>query len=227
MHQSQSSSDQETAPAINNFALALAIPKPMDGVDPKRQHSRGQSSRLEKTLIRFSSWKMLVQIIIMSPGFIVPVYFGVHYANQCPIQPLINVFMIVHGCTNLANAILLLIGFISANYIKRSSSSSPYTRRLFIGSLIGQLVVLLFSIAWLVAGQIWVFGAQSKGFQSTDVTQSTTYCASVLFWNAFVMIFITYGIYFILILVFVVLFIVKRYRAKREVVPTFDTGMQY
>jgi hypothetical protein len=129
--------------------------------------------------------------------------------------------MIVHGCANLATGMLLFVGFISANYIKRSSSSSPCARHLFIGSLIGQLVVLLFSIAWLVAGQIWIFGAQSKDFQSTDSTQSITYCNSVLFWNAFAMIFITYGVFLILILVLVGRFIVKRYKAKREVVSTF------
>ncbi|CAF0863510.1 unnamed protein product [Adineta steineri] len=223
MHQSQLSPDQKTISTINTFVVE--IPKSIDSVDQKQQHNNGQNSRLDKALIKFSSWKMLVQIILMTPSFIVPIYFGVHYANLCLIQPLINVFMIVHGCVSFANVMLLLIGFISATYIKRSASSSPHARRLFIGSLIGQLVVLIFSIAWLVPGLIWIFGAKSNGFQSKDPTQSTTYCPATLFWNAFAMIFITIGLYSILIFLVAGIFIVKRYKAKRKTVLSFDTKM--
>ncbi|CAF3933575.1 unnamed protein product, partial [Adineta steineri] len=92
MHQSQPSPDQKTISTINTFVVE--IPKSIDTVDQKQQ----QNSQLDKALIKFSSWKMLAQIIVMTPSFIVPIYFGVHYANQCLIQPLINVFMIVHGC---------------------------------------------------------------------------------------------------------------------------------
>jgi hypothetical protein len=158
----------------------------------------------------------------MTPSFVIPLYFGIHYIGQCPIQPLINTFLIGHGYSNLATVMLLLIAFISAKYIRQSFNPSSYARYLLIISLIGHLVILLFSIAWLVAGQIWVFGAQSNGFQSTDPRQSATYCHSTLFWNAFGIIFATYGIFLILILVIAGRFIIKRCKAKRKVISTYD-----
>ena len=186
------------------------------------QHSNVQKSRLEKMIIRFSSWKMFVQSILMIPSFIVPLYFGIHYMGQCPIQPLIDVYLIVQGCLNFGNVLLLLLAFIAAKCISRSPDPSPYARYMFIGSMVGQLVLFLFSIAWLIAGQIWIFGARSNGFQTADPIQSATYCRGALYWNAFASIIITYVIMLVFTLVFVVRFIVKRYKAKRKAVSTLD-----
>jgi len=190
--------------------------------DRERQLDNIQKGRLDKAVIRFSSWIILFQIIFTIPPSVVGLYYGINYGNQCPIQPLINVFLIVHGCCSLVNGIVLLIGFIAANYIKRSSSPSPYARCLLAGSLIGQLVLFLFLVAWLVVGQVWVFGALSNGFQSNDSTRLTTYCYSILFWNGFAVIIITYAVWLILTLVFVVRFIIKRRKIKHKTALTTD-----
>jgi Mn2+/Fe2+ NRAMP family transporter len=158
----------------------------------------------------------------MLPSVVVLLYFGTNHINDCPIQPFISVFMIVTGWSNLVNAMLFMTAFITANYMKRSSDPSPYTRYLLIGSLIGQLILLIFSVGWLVAGQIWVFGVQLKGFQSTDPTQPATYCHSAVFWNGFATIFITYAIWLILILAFARRFIIKRCDAKRKAASAYE-----
>lgn len=101
--------------------------------------------------------------------------------NQCPIQPLINIFLIVHGCSNLASGIVLLVGFLASKYIKKSPTPSPWARRLCIATLIGQLMYLIFLIVWLIVGQVWIFGALTHGFQSSNSTDSATYCDSHLF----------------------------------------------
>jgi hypothetical protein len=151
----------------------------------------------------------------MIPGFAVELSYGIIYANQCPIQPLINIFLIVHGCSLMTNAILLLTGFLAARYIKRSLSPSPCFQRLAVGSIIGQLIILFFDIVWLIVGQVWIFGAQRAGVQTSNSTLTTTYCHSNLFWSGFVLIIINYAVLLIIILVVVVRFIIKRRKIKQ------------
>jgi hypothetical protein len=212
--------DQETTAAIT--VADVANPGSNNTIDPEQQLSNTQKDRLDKAVIRLSSRTTLIQAVLTIPGFAVLLNNSIGYLNQCPIQPLINVFLIVTGCSNLANGIMLAIGFRTANYIKRSSNRSPCARRVLTGSLIGQLVYLLFSIAWLVVGQVWVFGAQTHGFQSTNSTESATYCHPTVFWTGFVTIIVTYAIWLILILVFGGRFLIKRYKTKQGTAPRTD-----
>jgi hypothetical protein len=181
--------DQKTTAAITTSVLAN--PGSINIVDREQQLNSTQNGWLDKAVNRLSARGILFQSIFTIPSFAVELNYGIKYANECPIQPLINVFLIVHGCSTLANGIVLVIGYIAANDIKRSTSPSPYSLRLVAGSLIGQLVLLLFSIAWMVVGQVWVFGAQTNGFQSTN---STTYCHPTVFWTGFAIIIVTYAI---------------------------------
>jgi predicted membrane protein len=93
---------------------------------------------------------------------------------------------------------------------------------LLIGILIVQLVCVLFSIAWWLVGQVWVFGAQANGFQSTNSNQTTTYCNATLFWNSFALIIVFYAILLILILVCGGRFIMKHYKIKQGAAPKID-----
>lgn len=179
-------------------------------------------TRLDKAIIRFSSWKILIQCILMSPSFIAPFYVGVHYLGECPIQPLINTYLIIHACLNLANILFLLISFITAKFITKSMDNSNCLQDLFISSLIGQLVVFLLSFAWLIVGQVWIFESQSNGFQSTDPTQTATYCRSAIFWNAFASIIITYAIWLLIILIILGRIIIKRCKAKQKIACKYD-----
>jgi hypothetical protein len=200
------------------------IPNPSltDHVDPEQQSSNKQEDRLNTAVTQLSSRRTLAQIALTIPSFAVELNYGIQYLNQCPIQPLIYVFLIVHGCSSLANGLILLLGFMTAKYIKQSPSPSPIARCLLRSSLIGQLVYLLFSVAWLVAGQVWVFGAQTNGFQSSNSTQTATYCHPTVFWTGFAIIIVTYGIWLILILVFGGRYLIKRHKRKQETAATID-----
>jgi hypothetical protein len=200
------------------------IPNPRltDNVDPEQQGSNKKEDRLNTAVTQLSSPRIPVQIALTIPSFVVELKYGIQYLNQCPIQPLINVFLIVHGCSSLANGLLLLLGFVTAKYIKQSSNHSPCARFLLRSSLIGQLVYLLFSVAWLVAGQVWVFGAQTNGFQSSNSTQTATYCHPTVFWTGFAIIIITYAIWLILIVVFGGRYLIKRHKSKQETATIVD-----
>jgi hypothetical protein len=200
------------------------IPNPRltNNVDPEEQNRNKQEDRLAKAIDRLSSPRVLIQAGLNVPSFAVELNYGIKYLNQCPIQPLINVFLIVHGCSSLVFALILLLGFFTARYIKRSPTPSPYARILLRSSLLGQLIYLLFSIAWLIAGQVWVFGAQTNGFQSSNSTQTATYCHATVFWTGFAIIIVTYAIWLILIVVFGGRYLINRNKSKREAVAAID-----
>jgi hypothetical protein len=211
---------QKTTGAIND--LVVANPTSINTIDQEQKLSNTQEDRLNKAVNRLSNRGNLVTCVSSIPTFVVELNNSLKYLDQCPIQPLINVFLIVHGCASLLNGIVILISFLTANYMKKSHIRSPFTRWLLRISLIGQLILLLFSIAWLIIGQVWVFGAQRNGFQSSNATDTATYCNSTVFWTGFTIIIVTYAVWLILIIVFVVLFIKKRHKAKRETVPAMN-----
>jgi hypothetical protein len=212
--------DQKTTAAITT--TDVTSPKSLNIVYQDQQLSTAQKDRFNKSVIRLSTRRTLIECILTIPSFIVELYYGIHYSNQCPIQPLIIVFLIVHGCSSLANGIVLLTGFVTANYIKRSLTASSCARYLIVGSSIGQLILLIFSVVWLIVGQVWVFGAQVNGFQSSNSTQSATYCYSTVFWTGFAIIIITYAVWLIIIIVVVRQLIMKRLKAKKETAPNID-----
>jgi hypothetical protein len=200
------------------------FPNPIstDNVDPEQQSKNKREERLKKAVTRFSSRRTLYQIALTIPSFVVELKYGIQYLNQCPIQPLINVFLIVHGCSSLVNGLVLLLSYLTAIHIKKSSTPSPRARCLFRISLIGQLVYLIFSVAWLVVGQVWVFGAQTNGFQSSNSTETATYCYSTVFWTGFAIIIVTYAIWLILIVFFGGRYLIKRYKSKQETATVVD-----
>ncbi len=219
-HATVVNTDRKTSTGITCYPVEH--PESINTVDHENQLSSTQKGRLDKAVIWMSTWKTLFMCIPSIPAFAGLLTLGLKYKNQCPIQPLINTFLIVNGCANLVQGIVLFMGFITANYIKRSPSPSPYARCLLGAILIGKLAYLLFSIAWWLVGQVWVFGAQANGFQSTNSNQTTTYCNAILFWNSFAIIIVNYAILLILIVVCGVRFIMKRYRIEQEAAPKID-----
>jgi len=219
-HASVVNTDRKTSPAITLFA-----PKDtgsINVVDHEKQLSSTPKGWLDRAVISMSTWKTLFLGLITIPGFVGLLILGLKYENQCPVQPLINTFVIVYGCGCFVQGIVVFIGFITANYMKRSHSPSPNARCLIIAVLIGKLVYILFSVVWWVVGQVWVFRAIANGFQSNDPNQTTTYCNSTLFWNSVVLITVTYVILLIVIVVCGGRFIIKRYKMNQEAAPTIN-----
>lgn len=194
----------------------------MDTVEQKQESDTPQKKRLEKNINRLASPGTAAQIALTIPSVVVELDYGIKYINQCPIQPLINVFLIVHGCSSLANGIILLIGFLTAKHLKQSPTPSTWVRGLFRVSLLAQLIYLIFSWAWLIVGQVWVFGAQTHGFQSSNSTDSSTYCVSNVFWTGFAIIIVTYAIWLIIFVVIGVRYIIKRHKMTQTTAAKID-----
>jgi hypothetical protein len=165
---------------------------------------------------KFHLFTIPVGIIIS----IIHLKFAIQYLGQCPIQPMINVYMIVQGAITIFLMLLATVGVVNARCIHSRSEeihNKRVARCLVISIMSITLVLVLFSLAWLIVGSVWIFGAKSNGAQGSDSTITTTYCESDLLSAAVTLIivhYITHGL-----LIGVVIF--RRFCKKREdtVVP--------
>jgi hypothetical protein len=133
---------------------------------------------------------------------IIHLKFGIEYLGQCTIQPMINIYMIVHASVALFLILLALTGVLIVRHIysRFEEENKKIARHLILIVVILTLIVLLFSFAWLIAGSVWIFSAKINGVQGSDLTATTTYCQSDLYRAAFLLIIIHYVTHGLIIL---------------------------
>jgi hypothetical protein len=132
--------------------------------------------------------------------------YAIQYLGQCPIQPKINIYMIVHAATILLVMVISLIGVMDVHciYFRTENYYKEMIARYLILVVVFVTVILfLFSLSWLVAGSVWIFGAKTNGVQGSDPTATTTYCQSELYRAAFVLIILNYIFHIFIITLFV------------------------
>jgi len=203
--------------SVTDTAIDVSDPKSSKTIDQQQQSSSFLKRQIDQAVIQFSSWLIIPQAVLMLVTSLVQLSYGTQYQNKCPIQPLIDTFLIVHGATGLASVVNLILAYVTANYIKRSIDPLRYARYLIAANLIVQLVLVVFNFAWMVAGQVWVFGAMTDGFQDDDIHHLSTFCFAKVFWPAFVIIFVTYLAWIITILIYVRKPIMKWIRKRHDI----------
>lgn len=129
-----------------------------------------------KNVIRFYSLKfhfIIVPITLIIA--IVHLRFAVTYLNQCPMQPMINIYMIVHAAVHLSIMLLTFLSVINIRCIYPHFQYHHQTvpRVILIFLLIFTVILHLFSLAWLITGSVWIFGAKTNGVQGSDPTDTT------------------------------------------------------
>ncbi|XP_069596570.1 transmembrane protein 272-like isoform X2 [Ranitomeya imitator] len=107
-----------------------------------------------------SSCSLCFQIISLTVWIglaIASIAIGAIYKDDCPIQPLIPIFLLVSGVTHLVAVLLLFI-----------------RGALGVCSLILEGLIGMFTFAWFITGSIWVFSLYSKG-KGPDLCNETLY----------------------------------------------------
>lgn len=183
-----------------------------NGENVNLPYSSTYNDRL-KPFIRFYSLKFhFIGVPIILIIAIIHLKFSIQYFGQCPIQPMINIYMIVHAVIHLSLMILTFIGVINIHCIHPhfQYKHQIIPRIILIVILIGTLVLLLFSLSWLIAGSVWIFGAKTNGVQGSDPTKTTTYCQSNLFRAALTLLIVNYVIHGIIVLIFLFRYIYRK-----------------
>jgi hypothetical protein len=152
---------------------------------------------------------------------IIHLKFAIEYLGQCTIQPMINIYMIVHASVALLLILLALTGVLIVRRIYFRSdeeNNKIMARRLILIVVIVTLIVLLFSFAWLVAGSVWIFSAKSNGVQGSNPSATTTYCQSDLYSAAFFLIILHYVIHGLILLAIIFRCMCRK---RGDIVPPF------
>jgi len=190
--------------------------------DPKKQR---RIRCLDKAVNYYGSKKHVATVIIGIVFGIVELRYGIQYNGQCPIQPMIATFLIVHGAVLLFDAGIGILALLTSRVIY-SSYDQVVARRLIFALFLILVLVNLFSFAWYIAGNVWVFGALANGYQGSDSSNLTTYCESNLFRAAIGIIISRYVIFGIIIIIVIFR---KRHeimrRCKGEKAPPVDGNM--
>lgn len=109
---------------------------------------------------------------------------GVLYLNSCPGQPFIPLWSLVYGCVSSAQ---LLLSVLKWCICRKKDDESDNSERLRKISTFTEVVSILFLVAWLIAGSVWVFTYFSQldsvvgecGIGSSDC------CHTVVYWFSF------------------------------------------
>lgn len=123
------------------------------------------------------------------------VVIGRHYRDprHCPIQPRISLFLIVHGSVSIASVLFLMICIVLTVYLaSRGSSMSIVLGILTVGVMI---LLVIFSLIWLIVGSVWVFRVHNRVIHEYDRIHHYylyTYCNPLLYRFTFVYIIISY-----------------------------------
>lgn len=181
---------------------------PAEVADPKKQR---RIQRLDAAISYYASRKHVVFTIMGAVFGIVELNYGVKYSGQCPIQPMIAIFLIVHGSVMLLEVAIGILAILISRviYVKHDQ---VLARRLIFAVFLSLIFVNLFCFAWFIAGNIWVFGSITDGYQNSNSAISTTYCEIDLFRAAFGIII---SRYIIVTVIIIVIFVSKRREIMR------------
>jgi hypothetical protein len=135
-----------------------------------------REERLEKGIKYFSSKMFLIQLILTIVFAIFEISFGREYYGQCPISPNIPLFLLVHGSTKVVWVACGIVAYIEA----KSFPNSIHISILMLINLIIQILFMLFFLAWFIIGNVWFWSVKST-VQTTDSTQTSTYCQNSLY----------------------------------------------
>ena len=161
-----------------------------------------RNERIEN-LVRFYASKFhLISIPISIVFSIIHLAFAIKYLGQCTIQPMINTYMIVHASVTLLLMLIAIVGVIVARliYPRYGDEKKTVVGRILFTVIVLTFVLFLFSVAWLITGSVWVFGAKSN-VQGSDSSNTATYCQSDLYRAAFVLIIINYIVHGIIVVI--------------------------
>lgn len=115
---------------------------------------------------------------------------GAVYFDDCELQEMIPIFLIVLGCASLLHTILnivkrLLIWMKNTGETHRQVKYCLYNLSSFFEG-----ILMLFMLIWLIAGTFWVFDSY-KDWETTD-EDAKNYCHPVVYLFSFILLVVFY-----------------------------------
>ncbi|XP_064621385.1 transmembrane protein 272-like [Lineus longissimus] len=119
------------------------------------------------------SYKIFV--VVSLPVWIVTVIFGSVYVGECPVQPLLQVYLIVAGCIGILKCVL--------NIIQWMSCTEPSEDGVCMDCMPFDFLLIFFLVIWTMIGNYWMQDAiKNQSFMES----SPDYCNPALSWYTLV-----------------------------------------
>ena len=127
-----------------------------------------------------------LKLCLLTDNALECVFIGAKYKDECPVEPLIPIYLIVAGAFGLvANCCSCGIRYKEGGQSEERSVNPM------------QLVVQLFIFAWFVCGNVWIYTNYQPNY---DDAESAEYCNKTLYLFAF---WVTNSYYLIFVLVLI------------------------
>ncbi|CAF1016353.1 unnamed protein product [Adineta ricciae] len=135
---------------------------------------------------------LLIILVVSTFLPIAALIIGQVYKNDCPMQPWIPRWLIIFGAMGLAGFSLIFIT-MSITFQRCSKDTE-------VGNDIGSYMfclLILFFLAWLIAGSVWIFPANLE--VQFNETNKKTYCHKTLYKFAFGLSLVQYSLIGVLV----------------------------
>ncbi|CAF1351845.1 unnamed protein product [Adineta ricciae] len=169
--------------------------------------------RLDTTVKYYTSKMVIVHIIAACGLSISELYYGLSYPNQCPIEPMISTFLIVHGATKFLWIFLNILAIINARFLYGIINKKSLARRLILINLLLQFLFAIWFFSWFIAGNIWIFRNKNH-YQSSNSSDTNTFCRQELYDAAMLIINVTYGGFAVTLIATIIRRLISRKKQK-------------
>lgn len=137
---------------------------------------------------------------------------GSIYVGQCTVQPFIPIYMILTGIFGI---LYVVFGLLLFWQLRRQASLASYAdaqKSASMAKLLKSIFIFLFliNIGWFITGQVIVF--QVKLRVELNYPTLPEYCHATLYKAAYVLLFVTY----LLALIVLILFIIRRITVSND-----------
>jgi len=112
-----------------------------------------------------------LQIMSLIDNALNCVFIGTKYKDECPVEPLIPIYLIVAGACGLVGNCCSCGARYQEGGQREEGSVNPI-----------QLVVQLFVFAWFVCGSVWIYSNYEPNYADQE---SADYCNKTLYLFAF------------------------------------------
>jgi hypothetical protein len=153
---------------------------------------------LAKFIKHFTSKRVLIILLIGLVVACVELVYGHKYDDECPYRPQIALFLTVQGIVKLVSCCTVIIAYIQARFLR----NYKYLYELMLVNIAIHLVFATFFLAWFILGNVWIWTVNTSVIQSSDPTQTSTYCDDQLYQTAKRLLIVHYiiiGIVFLIV----------------------------
>jgi hypothetical protein len=121
------------------------------------------------------------------------IVLGVHYKDDCPVEPFIPIYLIVAGSCGLLKAIILACEKLRDPDPDKEQASDEFSsyEDMSNTSKFMDGILNIFMFTWFIAGNVWVYSHYNPN-EKPPLNDPLNYCEPTVYWFAFWIVTVSY-----------------------------------